>query len=155
MRTIPMHAVGVAVMVLPWAYGSRFWAASRCGWTASGPTASGSTSATRQLCVLVVLLLEANLIVSADRLVERVWGDHALAATRTTLYGYLHRLRKLQDGCGAAILRRQGGYVLAVDPSVVDAHLFVDLVERARAEPGRREGLALFDLWGANSRPRV
>ena len=47
------------------------------------------------------------------RLIDRVWGDRAPERARTTLYGYLHRLRKVfPPGCGAVIERRSGGYVL-------------------------------------------
>jgi DNA-binding SARP family transcriptional activator len=102
----------------------------------------------RQRCVLAVLLLEVNRVVSVDRLVERVWGDSAPTSVRNTLYGYLYRLRKLVP---VVIERRSGGYALVVDPMAVDVHRFTSLVTRARATPDGRDALALFDealaLW--------
>ncbi|GAB2843966.1 AfsR/SARP family transcriptional regulator [Lentzea nigeriaca] len=99
----------------------------------------------RQRCVLAVLALDANRVVPADRLIERVWGDDAPEGARTTLYGYLYRLRRLlPDG---VIVRRGGGYLLAVPPEAVDVHRFTALVEQARATGD----LALFEealaLW--------
>ncbi|SDG94418.1 DNA-binding transcriptional activator of the SARP family [Lentzea fradiae] len=99
----------------------------------------------RQRCVLAVLALEANRVVPADRLIDRVWGENAPHGARTTLYGYLYRLRRLLPE--GVIVRRGGGYLLAVPPEAVDAHRFTALVERARATGD----LALFDealaLW--------
>ncbi|WP_433260539.1 AfsR/SARP family transcriptional regulator [Actinosynnema sp. CS-041913] len=106
----------------------------------------------RQRCVLVVLLLEANQVVPTDRLVERVWGGSAPKSARSTLYSYLHRLRRsLPAADGATIARRSGGYALTVDPDSVDVHRFTALSERARAEPDGVRSLALLDeavaLW--------
>src|SRR5215831_3366401 len=48
----------------------------------------------RQRCVLAVLLVEANHVVSAPQLVDRVWGDQPPQRARETLYNYLSRLRR-------------------------------------------------------------
>jgi DNA-binding SARP family transcriptional activator/DNA-binding transcriptional ArsR family regulator len=106
----------------------------------------------RQRCVLAVLLWEADRVVSVDQLVERVWAERAPKRARTTLYGYLHRLRKLLPaGDEPAIVRRSGGYVLAIDPMAVDVHRFTELVRRARTAPDVRESIASFNealaLW--------
>ncbi|GAB3886969.1 BTAD domain-containing putative transcriptional regulator [Kibdelosporangium lantanae] len=106
----------------------------------------------RRRCVLAVLVMEVNQVVSADRLVERVWGDRAPDKVRTTLYSYLYHLRRLlPPDRGAAIQRRSGGYVLAADPQAVDAHLFTGLVAEARTTADRRAALARYDqalaLW--------
>ena len=105
----------------------------------------------RQRSVLAVLLVEAGRTVTADQLVDRVWGERAPARARHALYSYLCRIRAAiadVDGCG--IDRRGGGYVLRVADDAVDLHLFRDLLGRARAAEGRR-ALALFDralgLW--------
>ncbi|MET9656199.1 BTAD domain-containing putative transcriptional regulator [Streptomyces sp. NPDC006510] len=88
----------------------------------------------RQQRVLAVLLLEAGQVVTADELVDRVWGEHAPQRARPTLYSYLSRLRQAlrtaaQD---ARIARRSGGYVLTVAATAADLHRFRALSARAR-----------------------
>ncbi|MFC4504897.1 MULTISPECIES: AfsR/SARP family transcriptional regulator [Streptomyces] len=88
----------------------------------------------RQRCVLAVLLVDANRVVSVDQLVERVWADRPPQRARNTLYGYLSRLRQaLAIAEGADIVRRSGGYVLDVEATAVDLHRFGDGVAQARA----------------------
>lgn len=102
--------------------------------------------------VLAALLVDADRAVSADALVDRVWGDTEPANDRRKLYGYLSRLRHALAADGTAITReRGGGYRLAVEPSAVDAHRFRELSDRARkaggdvqAEALWREALALW-----------
>lgn len=102
--------------------------------------------------VLGALLVDAGRAVSADALVDRVWGDAEPAYGRRKLYGYISRLRHVLAADGTALTReRGGGYRLAVDPSAVDAHRFRDLSGRARdagsdeqAETLWREALALW-----------
>ncbi|MFC9687004.1 BTAD domain-containing putative transcriptional regulator [Kribbella sp. NPDC056951] len=98
----------------------------------------------RQRSVLAVLLLGAGRPVTADQLVDRVWGDSAPQRARETLYAYLSRLRTVLD---AELVRQSGGYVLQVDPDQVDVHRFRRLVVAAGAE----ESVALFEealgLW--------
>lgn len=106
----------------------------------------------RQLCVLAVLVVEANRTVSVKQLVDRVWGDHAPHRARETLYNYLSRLRHaLAPISEVSLLRQSGGYILTVDPLAVDLHRFRDLVAQARATDDEEQALALFEralgLW--------
>ncbi|MFI5820410.1 BTAD domain-containing putative transcriptional regulator [Streptomyces rishiriensis] len=88
----------------------------------------------RQRCVLAVLLVDANQVVSVDQLVDRVWADRLPQRARNTLYGYVSRLRQaLAVAQGVDIVRRSGGYVLDVEATAVDLHRFHELVARARA----------------------
>ncbi|WP_189275553.1 AfsR/SARP family transcriptional regulator [Streptomyces atratus] len=88
----------------------------------------------RQQRVLAVLLLEAGQVVTADELVDRVWGEHAPQRARPTLYSYLSRLRNALRTAGqdAPIARRSGGYVLTVAATAADLHRFRALSARAR-----------------------
>ncbi|MCX5340065.1 AfsR/SARP family transcriptional regulator [Streptomyces atratus] len=88
----------------------------------------------RQQRVLAVLLLEAGHVVTADELVDRVWGEHAPQRARPTLYSYLSRLRHALRTAGqdARIARRSGGYVLTVAATAADLHRFRALSARAR-----------------------
>ncbi|MFE7042699.1 BTAD domain-containing putative transcriptional regulator [Streptomyces atratus] len=88
----------------------------------------------RQQRVLAVLLLEAGQVVTADELVDRVWGEHAPQRARPTLYSYLSRLRNALRTAGqdAPIARRSGGYVLTVAATAADLHRFRALSAKAR-----------------------
>jgi DNA-binding SARP family transcriptional activator len=106
----------------------------------------------RQRCVLVVLLVEANRVVSVDALVDRVWGARAPQRARETLYNYLSRLRRALRPVGEVdLVHQSGGYVLAVDPMAVDVHRFRHLVTQARAADNDDRALVLFEqalgLW--------
>src|SRR5437899_3813643 len=48
----------------------------------------------KQRLVMAVLILGANRVVSAERLIEQVWGDAAPETARGTLQAYISRLRK-------------------------------------------------------------
>ncbi|MFV2097721.1 BTAD domain-containing putative transcriptional regulator [Micromonospora sp. LOL_014] len=88
----------------------------------------------RQRCVLTALLVDANRLVPTDRLLDRVWGHRQPQRARNALAGYLSRLRQvLAPAEPVRIVRRSGGYLLRVDPALVDLHLFGQLVRRARA----------------------
>jgi DNA-binding SARP family transcriptional activator/tetratricopeptide (TPR) repeat protein len=106
----------------------------------------------RQRCVLVTLLVEANRVVSAEQLVDRVWGERPPPRARDTLYSYLTRLRHALSAVDdVGLVRQSGGYVLRVDSMVVDLHRFHHLVARARAAQGEDHVLSLFEqalgLW--------
>ncbi|MFI7497674.1 BTAD domain-containing putative transcriptional regulator [Streptomyces sp. NPDC049687] len=103
----------------------------------------------RQRCVLAVLLVDANQVVSVDQLVERVWADRPPQRVRNTLYGYLSRLRQaLAIAEGADIGRRSGGYVLDVEATAVDLHRFRDAAARARAAVRNEQDEQAATLFG-------
>ncbi|MBW4721491.1 AfsR/SARP family transcriptional regulator [Saccharothrix obliqua] len=105
----------------------------------------------QQRCVLVALVVDANRVVSADRLVDRAWGERVPHRWRETLYSYLSRLRRALDHLpDTAIVRRAGGWELAVPPDSVDLHRFRGLLARNRGA-GEPPGLAAVEealaLW--------
>jgi DNA-binding SARP family transcriptional activator len=102
----------------------------------------------QQRALFAVLLLHANEVVSADRLIDAVWGAAPPATAAKTIQVYVSRLRKeLGDG---RLVTRAPGYALHVDRSELDLARFEQLVgEAQRSEPGRaadalREALALW-----------
>ncbi|MFI5592341.1 BTAD domain-containing putative transcriptional regulator [Amycolatopsis sp. NPDC051758] len=103
----------------------------------------------RQRCVLAVLLVEANRVVTMEQLLDRVWADRLPHKARHVASNYVSRLRRVLAG-DVAVVRHGGGYVLEVDPDAVDLHRFRRLVEEAR---GRRDAQALAlleeaaELW--------
>jgi DNA-binding SARP family transcriptional activator/tetratricopeptide (TPR) repeat protein len=103
----------------------------------------------RQRCVLAVLLVDANRVVSVDQLVERVWADRHPQRVRNTLYGYLSRLRRaLATSEGVDIVRRSGGYVLDVEASAVDLHRFHDVAAGGRAGARKKQDEQAAALFG-------
>jgi DNA-binding SARP family transcriptional activator/tetratricopeptide (TPR) repeat protein len=110
----------------------------------------------RQRCVLAVLLVEANLVVTTDQLVDRVWGDRPPLRARQVISNYVSRLRQqLPAGGGVELQRRGGGYALLVEPGRVDLHHFRHLVHRARDEPDEHRALELLEqasaLWSGDA----
>lgn len=103
----------------------------------------------RQRCVLAVLLVDANQVVSVDQLVERVWADCPPQRARNTVYGYVSRLRQaMAVAQGADIVRRSGGYVLDVEAAAVDLHRFRDVAARARAAARNEQDEQAATLFG-------
>jgi DNA-binding SARP family transcriptional activator/tetratricopeptide (TPR) repeat protein len=88
----------------------------------------------RQRCVLAALLVDANRTVSADELLDRVWGERSPRRARNSLSGYLSRLRQALGGVAeVTVTRGPAGYRLTADPMAVDLHRFRHLVAQARA----------------------
>jgi DNA-binding SARP family transcriptional activator len=111
----------------------------------------------RQRAVLTVLLVDAGRMVPVETLVDRVWGDRPPQQVRNVIYTYVTRLRRILEhavdrGGQAALLRRQGGYMLDVEPARVDLHRFRAVVRPAASDPGGDEDRATalreaLDLW--------
>jgi DNA-binding SARP family transcriptional activator len=109
---------------------------------------------TREL--LAVLLLSQLQVVTTDRLVDCLWGQSASAGASTTLRTYVGQARRVlaQVGTDNALVTRDGGYALIVDPSDVDAEVFERLVQRGQealalgdAGQARTSLAAALDLW--------
>ena len=106
----------------------------------------------KQRAVLAMLGLEANRTVTADHLVEGLWGEHPPPSAAKMVQNYVWRLRTLLgEDSGAEILTRGRGYELRIDPESVDVRRFERLlVEAGRAAEGgaptdaAREALGLW-----------
>src|SRR3954449_9748061 len=99
--------------------------------------------AAKQRAVLAMLALRANATVSADELMEGLWGEHPPATAPKMVQQYVSQLRRLLgDGNGGppAIGTRGRSYELRTEPDDVDALRFTRLVERGAA----RQALALW-----------
>ncbi|WP_344325437.1 AfsR/SARP family transcriptional regulator, partial [Kitasatospora putterlickiae] len=113
----------------------------------------------RQQVVLAALVVDARRPIAIEALVDRVWGHEPPANPRPVLYAHLSRIRGLLreaaatgDGTAARIERRHAGYVLDVDPDLVDLHRFRRLVERGddrRCDDAARAATLAeaLDLW--------
>lgn len=106
----------------------------------------------KQRLVLAALLLAANRPVTTERLVDLTWPDSPPPTARTAIHGRISRLRAVLAGLPATTLDSAGsGYTLRIDPGVVDAHLFTDLLAHARAAATDELAASLYDralaLW--------
>src|SRR4051794_25370667 len=86
--------------------------------------------------LLAVLRVEARSVVSADRLVDLVWGSRPPADARQSLWTCVARLRRaLAEPAGPAaeelLVTRPPGYLLAAGPDQIDADQFVQLASAA------------------------
>jgi DNA-binding SARP family transcriptional activator len=84
-----------------------------------------------------MLALRANRTVSADDLIDGLWGDRPPASAAKNLYLYVSRLRKALGAArsGASIVTHGRGYELRLPEDTVDATRFERLVEVAAREP--------------------
>jgi len=97
--------------------------------------------------LLAILLLHYNEVVSADRLIDDLWGASPPESALRTVQAYVSRLRKALGANGASpsgepesasptnggvLLTRGRGYLLEVAPGELDLERFRDLAERGR-----------------------
>jgi DNA-binding SARP family transcriptional activator len=84
----------------------------------------------RERSLLAVLLLHANELVTTERLVDELWGDHPPKAGVKTIQVYVSRLRRLLGA--EMIVTRAPGYELVTDPARIDVHRFERLAAAGR-----------------------
>jgi YVTN family beta-propeller protein len=121
----------------------------------------------KQRTVLALLLLNANELVSRERLIDALWGEEPPAEAEANLRVYVARLRKLfaaEANGRPSVETSANGYVLRVEPETVDLERFRRLVahgdfaqalelwrgpalaDLAEEEWARREGGVLEEL---------
>src|SRR5262245_29467001 len=102
----------------------------------------------KQRALLGLLVLHAGSVISTDRLVDHLWGEHPPRTASTSLQNQISQLRKLL-GAGS-VVTRSPGYVLDVAPEQVDSLRFEQMARHARGLPPEdrarilREALALW-----------
>ncbi len=109
----------------------------------------------RQQVLLAFLLLNANRAVSADALIDAVWGAERAGAMKR-LQMAISRLRRalepLELNDGPRLRTISGGYLLVVQPGELDADVFAERVREGRRvlEEGDpvRAGEVLADALG-------
>ena len=85
----------------------------------------------KQRGVLAVLLLNANNVVTVDRVVDEVWGATPPRTVEAYIQNCVSRLRAVLGR--EAIETHAGSYLLRVTPEDVDAMRFVRAIEAAQA----------------------
>ena len=86
----------------------------------------------RLRALLLLLALDANRAVSAERLIDGVWGDEPPAAAGNALQALVSRLRRAAPEL--TVEATSNGYRLAIEADHVDAHRFVRLAAASPAE---------------------
>ncbi|ACZ89946.1 BTAD domain-containing putative transcriptional regulator [Streptosporangium roseum] len=118
--------------------------------TAGDPIAVGGTQVR---ALLAMLAFDAGRVVTAERLIDGLYGEEPPGNAANALQSQVSRLRRLL-GRGGAVEFHPAGYRLAVRPEDVDAHRFERLAlegrralaagDRPRAVTLLREALALW-----------
>ena len=114
----------------------------------------------KQRLLLGVLLVNANEVVSSDRLTEALWGERPPQGSGKALQVHMSRLRDMLEpgrargGSGGILVTRPPGYALRVEPGQLDLHRFEQAVGESKlaAEAGRPEEAAqalheALSLW--------
>ena len=114
-------------------------------------------SGPRQVALLAFLLLHANRAVSADAVIDAVWGPEREGATKR-LHMAVSRLRRalepLDEQDDPRLRTAGSGYLLSVRPGELDAEVFAERVRDARRmlehdDPASTSRLLAdaLDLW--------
>jgi len=88
----------------------------------------------RGRALLVLLALHAGKPISADRLIDELWGEDPPPTARTVVHGLVSRLRRVL-GPAVRLQTAGSGYRLAIEPEAVDAHRFKRLIDQSRETP--------------------
>ena len=115
-----------------------------------------AVGAGKQRALLALLLLHANEVLSADRLIDELWAESPPESARKAVQVYVSRLRK---ALGAERIRTSGaGYLVAVAADELDLHRFERLLEQGRearsaGNPGPASALLkeALALWHGSS----
>lgn len=87
----------------------------------------------KERLVLAVLAVHAGDVVSEDRLIDAVWGEHPPRTATKTLQSYVSRLRKTLSSCdGLRIESVSSGYALRHDADAIDVTRLDRLLREAR-----------------------
>ena len=114
----------------------------------------------KQRAVLAVLLLNANQVVSTDKLVDDLWGGEPPETALTALQGLVSQLRKLLEpgrapGAASEVLVTQPpGYLIRARPGQLDLDRFEQLfgegaeaLEAGRATEAAERLREALNLW--------
>jgi DNA-binding SARP family transcriptional activator len=85
----------------------------------------------RRRALLALLLLHANEVLGAERLIDELWGERPTATAAKSLHVYVSQLRK-ELAPADVVLTRGGGYVIRAGPGELDVLDFERLLEEGR-----------------------
>ncbi|MCA1833668.1 MAG: AAA family ATPase [Actinobacteria bacterium] len=108
----------------------------------------------RGRALLALLVLHAGEAVSAERLIDELWGERPPPTAATVVQGLVSKLRKVLEpsrgkGAPAMVLQTVGtGYRLSIDPSAIDADLFKRIIDAAHGAPAEDRSRMLAEALG-------
>ena len=115
-------------------------------WTSEGKPVRVPEVKVRAL--LADLLLHEGRAVSAERLLDDLWGERLPGNPGNTLQTKVSQLRRAleagEPGARHQVAHRPPGYALLAEPGAVDVQRFRALTAQARDAPGPRERAALL-----------
>jgi DNA-binding SARP family transcriptional activator len=86
---------------------------------------------TKTRALLAIMLINANVVLSVDRLIEDLWGDQPPRTAVGTLHAYVSRLRSVLGP--HVLVTKRPGYELVAPPEELDVARFERLLERGRS----------------------
>ena len=92
----------------------------------------------KQSALLAILLLNANEVVSSDRLIDELWGETPPETAGKALQVHVSQLRKVLEpergsgDPGRVLITRSPGYMLALEPDQLDLTRFDRLAREGR-----------------------
>ncbi len=84
----------------------------------------------RMRTLLALFAVRPGENITAERLVDDLWGDESPAGAANSLQSLVSRLRRALGDTGSAVVTTPNGYRLDVTPDRIDAFRFVDAAQR-------------------------
>ena len=106
----------------------------------------------KQRALLALLLLNANRVVSRERLVAELFAEQSVSSADHALRNQVSRLRKVLSPAAAdqpRLAARPPGYLLRVEPGELDLDNFERLAAKGREELARDDASAAADSFAA------
>ncbi|MBP2326138.1 DNA-binding SARP family transcriptional activator [Kibdelosporangium banguiense] len=110
----------------------------------------------KQRFVFAMMLLDANKLVPAERLVDLTWPEGAPRSARGVIHTHISRLRSVLGAAeaehhGVALISNGPGYLLRCDPKRIDVNRFLELCVEARGMSDDEARIRVLDealaLW--------
>ena len=100
-----------------------------------------------------MLLLEANRLVPAHRLIDELWGEALPADPPAALRTQISRLRRALGPAGGSLVTADGGYRLSLQRRQLDAARFEDALAAAAHRRGNRVWRFSTRRWACGGAP--
>ena len=98
--------------------------------------------------LLAMLLLHANEVVSADRLLDALWPEGPPPSGAAALQVRVSQLRKALGPAGRFVVTRPAGYAIEVGRSELDVYRFEELIEAAEGSDPAAAAAMLREALG-------